>query len=158
MCLFAKVLSFEIVAWKRVEPSSLWAENRALKDAAIPLNMTSPLLSYSPELRFLTSLQSSESSLKVVLSKAGAANRPTEEVEKDGHSGVWNLTPSLSELCMSPENRALYSLQSWQQWRWLPELVQVTQFESIFFRNGAWKWCWSISFLIFFHLSAASLL
>lgn len=68
-------------------------------------------------------LESSESSLKVVLSKAGAANRPTEEVEKDRHSRLWNLSPSLSELCMSPENKALYSLQSWWRWRWLPDLV-----------------------------------
>lgn len=101
--------------------------------------MTSPLLSYSPELHFLTTLESSQSSLKVVLSKAGAANRPTEEVQKDGHSGVWNLNPSLSELCMSPENKALYSLQSWRQWRWLPELVQVTHFERIFQEMGLEK-------------------
>lgn len=53
--------------------------------------------------------ESSESSMKVVLSKTGAANRPTE-VEKDRHSGLWNLSSPLSELCMSLEKQTLYSL------------------------------------------------
>lgn len=66
--------------------------------------------------------ESSESSMKVVLSKTGAANRPTEEVEKDRHSGLWNLSSPLSELCMSLEKQTLYSLQTWQ-WRWLADLV-----------------------------------
>lgn len=86
-----------------------------------------PPLSHSPKPPFLIFFFTSSSLQgpvwKLCYQRLGPANRTTEEVEKYRHSGLWNLNPSLSELCMSPENKALYSLQSWWQGRWLPDFV-----------------------------------
>lgn len=59
--------------------------------------------------------ESSESSMKVVLSKTNNTNPNPNPV-------LWNLSSPLSELCMSLEKQTLYSLQTWQ-WRWLADLV-----------------------------------
>lgn len=115
MVKLLKVLSFKILKSELSPPP-----RGPRTDAEISLNVTSPPLLCSPKLRFLTSAKPSESSVNVVLSKPGAANKPTEELEKDRNSGLWNLKLPLSELCMTPVNKGpFYSLQPRWEWRWL---------------------------------------